>query len=578
MLRRGIYLAVLLILAESDFAQQFQWARSFGSPAKYNSVYSRLSCDRNGDLILAAILSTKVDIDPGPDTVLAEPGLLVAKFVSNGDLAWAATISSQSLASLTVDSSGNVIVSGIGSAYGKLYINSTSGKDSLEWDFTPTFCFNCFVTFVVKLDASGKFQWAFNFSPNSLNYFKAIAGSNNEIFLCGTLADTIDFSLGAGSSVMWPAGSSDALIAKYDAYGNFLWAKRFGTVQRSIGFSNAATDADGNIYITGSLEGTVNYASTGTLTLTDSSAVTLTKYDSNGQLIWANKISTDSINMVFGLDLAVGSAGDLAIAGSFLGTLDMDPTGAVNTVTNSRWYANVILGHYDQYGQLNWARSFESSPIIALSQISEAKGVAINSAGHVFVTGTHTGNLSFTGAPGGDTLYSNGNMYSVFVAGFESDGDYKWSFGLPSNSTCCSNIGYAVQADASGNVFLSGILSGTGNDLNPDTPVDSVTVIGITDIFIAKYHNTTTSDIIQPAGAFAVYPNPSTDNIYLDYTGNLNEIHIINVLGQAVSFGGTHNSQSKQLRLDISGLASGVYFVTLRTDSGDFKQKLVVNR
>ncbi|WP_027394251.1 T9SS type A sorting domain-containing protein [Aquimarina latercula] len=55
-------------------------------------------------------------------------------------------------------------------------------------------------------------------------------------------------------------GKTDVFIQKIDTNGNFIWANSFGGVLGDIGHS-INTDVSGNVYITGSFEGTVDFES-----------------------------------------------------------------------------------------------------------------------------------------------------------------------------------------------------------------------------------------------------------------------------------------------------------------------------
>ena len=84
---------------------------------------------------------------------------------------------------------------------------------------------------------------------------------------------------------------------------------------------------------------------------------------------------------------------------------------------------------------------------------------------------------------------------------------------------------------------------------------------------------------IEDAGtlnAFTISPNPATDEISISVNGNTGKlcIELINELGQLIL-----NSQTQQalMKMDISSLPGGVYFVKIRGDQGVKIKKLVKN-
>ena len=63
---------------------------------------------------------------------------------------------------------------------------------------------------------------------------------------------TVDFDPGFGVANLTSVGQDDIFVCKYNASGNFVWAKSFGGIQHDEAGS-IALDAAGNVYITCSL-------------------------------------------------------------------------------------------------------------------------------------------------------------------------------------------------------------------------------------------------------------------------------------------------------------------------------------
>ena len=68
-----------------------------------------------------------------------------------------------------------------------------------------------------------------------------------------------------------------------------------------------------------------------------------------------------------------------------------------------------------------------------------------------------------------------------------------------------------------------------------------------------------------------VYPNPVTDRLYID--AEVEEVEVYDVYGRhQVAKTSSHQGD---LSIDVSGLNSGVYFVRIKTDSGDIVRRFV---
>ena len=68
-----------------------------------------------------------------------------------------------------------------------------------------------------------------------------------------------------------------------------------------------------------------------------------------------------------------------------------------------------------------------------------------------------------------------------------------------------------------------------------------------------------------------VYPNPASDKLYVETESEVDEVEIYDVYGRQQPIA---NSQ-QPTAIDVSGLNSGVYFVRIKTDSGDIVRRFV---
>ena len=107
-------------------------------------------------------------------------------------------------------------------------------------------------------------------------------------------------------------GNFDAWMAKYNAAGHALWKRQFGTktVEASL---RVATDAAGNVYLSGMTSGSLGGANNG---LFDA---WVAKYDAAGRKLWTRQLGTESYDFANGV--ATDAAGNLYLAGETDGSL-----------------------------------------------------------------------------------------------------------------------------------------------------------------------------------------------------------------------------------------------------------------
>jgi len=174
----------------------------------------------------------------------------------------------------------------------------------------------------------------------------ALDGSGN-VYTTGYFRGIADFDPGAGVTNLTSAGSYDIFISKLDASGNFVWAKAIGGLTNDLVFS-IALDGSGNVYTTGSFEGTVDFdpaAGFYNLTSVGNADIFISKLDASGNFVWANAMGgTDMEN---GYSIALDGSGNVYTTGVFAGTADFDPGTGVANLTSAGFY-DIFVAKYVQ--------------------------------------------------------------------------------------------------------------------------------------------------------------------------------------------------------------------------------------
>ncbi len=231
-------------------------------------------------------------------------------------------------------------------------------------------------------------------------------------------------------------GNYDAWIAKYDSNGELVWLDQFGTPEDDRAW--AITVDDSYLYVTGRTGGDLASSSLGEV---DSFAA---KYDLDGNLIWIQQF---------------GSSGFEGPNG-----VGFDDAGNVYSIGHSNGFSqsgdyDVHTTKLDSEGNIVWETTFGTP-----EQDYVFRG-DVDAAGNVYATGRTAGNL------GADSQGSS----DAFVSKQAPDtGEVIWVQQLGTSSEDSS---YAVEVDASGNVYMAGFTYG---DLEGESA-------GGSDAFIAKY-------------------------------------------------------------------------------------------
>jgi len=75
----------------------------------------------------------------------------------------------------------------------------------------------------------------------------------------------------------------------------------------------------------------------------------------------------------------------------------------------------------------------------------------------------------------------------------------------------------------------------------------------------------------------SIYPNPASDFISVELKNSqvITEVSLLNNLGQVMTSVSNNGSTSK-MNIDVSGMATGLYFVKVNTENASVTKKLIV--
>lgn len=258
-----------------------------------------------------------------------------------------------------------------------------------------------------------QFNWAgHGAGPGSEGAFGVAVDGNGNGFITGFYVGPLDI----GDTTLVSEGRRDIYIAKYDANGNFQWARSMGGPFDDVSFA-AATDGAGNIYISGFFETMIDVGDT-SLTSAGFEDLLVAKYDGNGNFEWA--FSGGGFDTDRGAGIAVTDAGTVWVTGYFAGNGQFGDSSFV--ASGGVGDRDIFLLKLDSQG--NFERGLrDGGPMDDLG-----KDVGLDANGNVYLTGS----FQSTAQIGNSTLTAIGT--DVFLVKYDANG----------------NFGYAVQDAGSG--------------------------------------------------------------------------------------------------------------------------------
>jgi hypothetical protein len=162
-------------------------------------------------------------------------------------------------------------------------------------------------------------------------------------------------------------------------------------------------------------------------------------------------------------------------------------------------------------------------------------------------------------------VMDDGNENFTFnVIGAAHIDNYIWDFG---DNTTQSGVGLPTAVNHTYTIprTYEVVLTVT-NQCKSITSNREIIVFGTTDI----------SDIDAMRAAFSVYPNPTSSTATIENKSNvsINQVTIVNVMGQTVH--AYKDIGKKNVTINMSNLATGIYSIIIHTDKGNITKKLEV--
>lgn len=311
-----------------------------------------------------------------------------------------------------------------------------------------------------------------------------------------------------------------------------------GTGPTDARAQSIATDAAGNVYVTGFFTGAVDFdpgPGVYTMTPVGKEELYILKLDSAGKLLWARQMvehffaitshgksitldeagnihvtgdfldATNRVHcLIFKLDNAgnfmwtmqIGEtsdgtaiktdvSGNIYIAGVFSGIVDFDPGPDVFTINNLGFSGAFVL-KLDPAGSFVWVKAamgvFTQNQV--LGGITDQVSMAVDKAGNICISGVFNGIVDFNPGSGPFKLTSNGTTGGdIFLLKLDGAGNFVWAKQIGGGDI---DVSESVDIDDLGNIYTSGNFNGTA-DFDPGNGIFNLTTsAGNSNIFVSK--------------------------------------------------------------------------------------------
>lgn len=348
--------------------------------------------------------------------------------------------------------------------FGNLIIAGTFGEE-MNVDFVNDA--NTFSTlgyrnaFFGKYGPQGQMIWAKQIRHTAttsqgqfnIEIFDVAVASDGSIYLTGGLKGTADFDPSSDTTEAASFNQNrDAFLVKYNQNGNLLWVKTFGENGDEFGI-RIQFDPQGGLYLMGKTTGgfDLNDSPDDDYYVQNEGNFIVQLNDNNGSFLRA--LTLYEANWV---DFAFDSAGNIIYAGSFTGTIDVNPGSDISDMVNQGNQNTPDVAVVKLNSDFQFIRAYQiGGDDIGSVGISF---VRIDGFNDIYVMGAFSNRIDFEVPLAGGTLNS-GQGSNVYICKLNSNLlSVAWYKRFFANGMCGAE---AFHIGPGNNLYLSASFNGT---------------------------------------------------------------------------------------------------------------------
>lgn len=387
----------------------WEWIASTGGGGSHTKSMG-VAVDDSGNSYICGFVSKRTSFGDFILQPLAEAALFAAKYNPSGKCIWVKSFGEAGVMAangIALSKDGTIYIVGtLGESAGGTPGIATIGRSVLRSGSTGDLI-------LLKLESNGEIIWG-----KQLKCSGNASGSGVSIDLSGN-AYVVGFYEGViEGTKLKSRGKRDILIAKFKHDGQILWLKGEGGPGWDEGHC-VKVDSEVGFVVAGAFEGKMRIGSH-VFDKTGLGEFIVIKYDSSGNIVWANRSNCGGVANGVVTDLF----GNCYVTGEFGGTLVFGKS-ILTSIGSYKGLAarDAFLGKYDKNGKPQWA--------IRTGGVEGAdvgNSVSVDALGNVYFTGSFFlravfGEYSVSADYGEHKSRANRQM---FLAKYDSFGNFLW--------------------------------------------------------------------------------------------------------------------------------------------------------
>jgi hypothetical protein len=386
-----------LFAAKYDPAGNLLWAQRMDGGAP--NFGPEIAAGSDGSVYVVGSFKNTGEFGATTLTSLGDYDAFVTKFDADGNIVWA-----NRFGGAGADWGNDVAVDPAGNVYVMAETRDAGNPDA----------------FIAKMDAGGNVLWSREIGASSSTStkgktttstgwargYKLTVDDAGNVYGTGRISGTVDFDAGAGTTAI----SGTGFVTKLSTNGNLVWARAFTGASHEA--HDIAVDSAGNVYTTGLYSGSVDFdpgtGRTQKFVLSATYRGTyVTSLDLDGNFRWAKSIGgADTTNWAWPEAMTADGAGNVYLAGYFVGTVDFDPGSGLFNLTSTGGN-DAFVWELASGGTFAWAGQMGGAGN------DTAYGVGVDAAGNIYAAGNFNGTADLDPGAGTYNVTSVGSDFFV---------------------------------------------------------------------------------------------------------------------------------------------------------------------
>ena len=274
-----------------------------------------------------------------------------------------------------------------------------------------------------------------------------------------------------GTVTLTGFGGNAAIVVKYDASGNLVWAH--STQNADAHPIGIAADAAGDLYLLGTYSSATLSIETATITNPTSigNGVFLAKFSPTGSVDWLINVTILNSGFSYMLGGVAANGTDVYVTSTFNAPSITVGTYTLTNTDPSGNSADIFLTKIDGAGNIIWAKSAGGS------SDDFPYSIAVTPSANIYITGNyHSPTLTF----GSTTITNSAANNNIFLAKYDASGNVLWAKTAGNGN----EDAYSVATDVNEDAYITGFF------YNETLSFGSVSVNNTTtinDVYLAKY-------------------------------------------------------------------------------------------